>query len=219
MTLHIDTLPLGLLETNCYVLRSGDDCWIVDPGMTPQPLIGFLKAQSAHPSAILLTHGHGDHIAGAGDVIAAFDGVKLLCPAADAAMLGDAQLNLSASFGMPVIAPQADELIEPGQQLALGDTLWQVIDSSGHTPGGVSYYCAEEKIVLTGDSLFAGSIGRTDIPGASCGRLLRNIRENLLALDDDVAILPGHGPASSIGYERRVNPFVLSGREPTRPTD
>ncbi len=219
MTLHIDTLPLGMLETNCYVLRSGDDCWIIDPGMTPQPLIGFLRSESIRPSAILLTHGHGDHIAGVQDVITAFDNVKLICPSADADMLGDAQLNLSASFGMSVTAPQADELIAPGEQLTLGDTIWQVIDSSGHTPGGVSYYCAEEKIVITGDALFAGSIGRTDLPGASCGRLLKNIRENLLTLGDDVAVLPGHGPASSIGYERRVNPFVLSGRDSAESTD
>jgi len=211
MTLRIDTLPLGPMETNCYVLRSGDCCWVVDPGLWPEPLLEFLQSGRIEPAAIILTHGHGDHIAGIGRLTERFAAARVVCPADDAEMLTDADSNLSAAFGMPITAPPADELIRPGQSLALGGTNWTVLDTSGHTPGGVSFHCPGEKVVITGDALFAGGIGRSDIPGADGGRLLSNIRNNLLVLDDETRVLPGHGPATTIGDERRTNPF-LSGR-------
>ncbi len=221
MALEIETLLLGPLETNCYVVRAcakslqtpdaatRDVCWVVDPGMWPQPLLDHLRRASAKPSAILLTHGHCDHVAGVGELREHFPAARLLCPAGDAEMLADAQANLSAPFGLPMIAPEADELIEAGQMLLLGATEWQILDTSGHTPGGVSFYCAAENVVITGDALFAGGIGRIDIPGASCEKLLKNIRENLLALPDQTRVLPGHGPSTTIGHERQTNPFVL----------
>lgn len=216
MTLTIDTLVLGALETNCYVLREAGDCWVVDPGMDPGPLMKFLARESAAVSRIVLTHGHGDHIAGAGEVKAAYSRALVTCPAGDAWMLTDPQGNLSAPFGFSVTCPPADELIAPGQTLVMGQgphppapgrSGWRVLDTSGHTPGGVSLYCPAAEAVLTGDALFAGGIGRTDIPGGSASRLLRNIREQLLALPDATGVLPGHGPATSVGRERRTNPF------------
>jgi len=212
MTLQIDTLVLGPLETNCYVLRSGGDCWVVDPGMWPGPLLEFLSAEAIEATAILLTHGHGDHIAGIATLKERFPAARVVCPAGDAGMLTDANANLSAAFGTPITAPPADELIRPGQSLALGGTNWTVLDTSGHTPGGVSLHCAGEKVVITGDALFAGGIGRSDIPGADGGRLLSNIRNNLLVLDDETRVLPGHGPETTIGDERRVNPFFAGSR-------
>ena len=209
MPLCIDTIALGPLQTNCYVLRSGGDCWVVDPGMWPQPLMDFLGKQSAAPSAALLTHGHGDHIGGVDALRKAFPAMKVLCPAGDAAMLTDADLNLSAPFGMPVAVAAADELLAPGDSLELGETRWQVLDTAGHTPGGVSYYCPAEAVVITGDALFSASIGRTDIPGGDGERLVENLRQHLLSLPDETRVLPGHGPATTIGRERRLNPFLL----------
>ena len=211
MSLRIDTLALGPLETNCYVLRDGADCWVVDPGMLPQALVQFLQAEAATPSRILLTHGHGDHIAGVDEVAKTFAGVGVWCPAGDAAMLGDPDANMSRPFGVTLTVDQPAELVQPGQELVLGEFTWRVLDTSGHTPGGVSYYCRSAGVVLTGDALFAGSIGRTDIPGASASRLLRNIRDELLALPDDTRVLPGHGPETTVGIEKRTNPFFAEG--------
>jgi len=207
--LKIDTLVVGPLETNCYILRDGGDCWVVDAGIFPRPLVKFLRSSNSSPSRILLTHGHADHIAGVAKLKKAFPTASVTCPAGDAAMLCDPKANLSGPFGILMSSPEADELIEPGQILALGASRWEALDTSGHTPGGVSFYCGEHKVVITGDALFAGSIGRTDIPGASSARLLRNIREKLLSLPEDTRVLPGHGGETTIGSEKLTNPFFL----------
>jgi len=209
MGVQIDCLPLGPLETNCYILHGGgNECWLVDPGMHPQPLLEYLYERGLSPSRILLTHGHGDHIAGIAEVKQAYPQAVLCCPAGDEMMLADAQANMSAPFGLAVTAPPAEMLLKPTQLLQLNESAWQVLDTSGHTPGGVSFYCETAKAVLTGDALFAGSIGRTDIPGANLGRLVKNIRLHLLSLPEETRLLPGHGPESTIGTERRTNPFL-----------
>jgi len=210
MALEIVTFALGPLQTNCFVLRSGEACWVVDPGMMPEPLLAYLRAEDVRPQRILLTHGHADHIGGAGGVKAAYDDALVCCPGNDADMLSDPDRNMSGSFGLSVTAPAVDELIEPGQMLHFGDMAWRVLDTSGHTPGGVSYYCRLQDIVITGDALFAGSIGRTDIPGADEGKLIANIRKHLLVLPEDTRVLPGHGPPTTIGAERATNPYVGS---------
>jgi glyoxylase-like metal-dependent hydrolase (beta-lactamase superfamily II) len=123
-------------------------------------------------------------------------------------MLSDAAFNLSAPFGLPIVAPPPDELIEPGEVIEIGPSRWEVLDTSGHTPGGVSFYCAAAGVVIVGDALFAGSIGRCDIPGASEQRLLRNIREKLLSLPEATRVLPGHREETTIGREKRTNPYL-----------
>lgn len=205
----IDTLVLGPLETNCYVLRDDGDCWVVDPGMEPGSLLAFLEAASAAVSRIVLTHGHGDHIAGVEAVKGMFPSAIITCPAGDEDMLTDPEANMSAPFGFAVCSPPAEELLRPAQTLRLGSAEWLVLDTSGHTRGGISLYCASGQVVLTGDALFAGSIGRTDIPGGSAARLLKNIRENLLTLPGPTQVLPGHGPRSTIDVEKRTNPLLL----------
>lgn len=210
MSVEIHTFVTGPLQTNTYVVASQGACWIVDPGAGAGAVISFIGDEDLTASAILLTHGHGDHIAGAAELKTAFADLLLLCPAADAAMLDDPQLNLSEQFAMAVTAPPADRVISPGDQLILGDSTWLVLDTGGHTAGGVSFSCRAESVVIVGDSLFAGSIGRTDLPGASPNRLMRNIRENLLCLPSDTRVLTGHGPQTTIGEEKRFNPFVGS---------
>ena len=209
MPIEIETIVVGPLETNCYVLRGERDCWIVDPGLGSAPVIERLGRTGAAPSRILLTHGHGDHIAGVAAVRAAFEHVRLSCPKGDADMLSDPEANMSAAFGLAISVGPPDDRVAPGEVLTLDAAQWLALDTSGHTPGGLSYYAAQAGAVLTGDALFAGSIGRTDIPGASAARLLRNIRRELLALPDSTRVLPGHGPESTIGIERATNPFLL----------
>jgi len=203
----IETFVLGPFQTNCYLIRCGRECWVVDPGMGPGVLLRRLRGETLSPGRILLTHGHGDHIAGVRELKEAFPGVRLCCPAGDAFMLADAQANLSGMFGVPLTCPAADDLLEIGQTLTCGQSLWTVLDTSGHTPGGVSFHCAEAAAVITGDSLFAGSIGRVDLPGAGAERLMRNIRTHLLTLPEGTRVLPGHGPGTTIGTEKRMNPF------------
>ena len=195
--------------TNCYVPTvDGKCCWVVDPGLSPEPLLKYLAKTDLKPERILLTHGHGDHIAGVEAVKKNWPDAVITISKDDEHMLSDINANMSAPFGFSITAPQADETIEAGDELKLGPMVWRVLDTSGHTPGGVSFYCAEAGVVITGDALFAESVGRTDIPGASEERQLKNIRENLLALPDDVRVLPGHGPISTIGHERQYNPFL-----------
>ncbi len=213
--LTIECLVLGELMTNCYVvLAPGPEavaqraCWVVDPGLSPAALLERLRRKALRPQRILLTHGHGDHIAGVAAVKEAHGDAVITVPAGDAGLLTDPVANLSLPLGFNITAPPAEETVEPGQELRLGALGWRVLDASGHTPGGAAYYCQAAGVVLTGDSLFADSIGRCDIPGASEAQLLRNIRENLLTLPDETRVLPGHGPPSSIGQERRSNPFL-----------
>lgn len=208
MGLEIETLVLGPLETNTYLLHSGPEWAVVDPGISPGPLLRRLKELAAVPRFVWLTHGHGDHIAGVGELKKKFPAVDICCPAADGFMLPDPWANLSGAFGFKISAPPADRLLLPGEILTLGDTQWTVLDTAGHTPGGVSYHCPAHRVVLTGDALFAGSIGRTDLPGADPAILLGNIRRHLLTLDEETRLLPGHGPATTVGEEKRGNPFL-----------
>lgn len=208
MPIRIETFAVGPFATNCYVLRGEGDCWVVDPGLGSERVVQHLGQADLTPSRIVLTHGHVDHIGGVAAVREAFEGIRLWCPQGDCRMLGDPIANLSGVFGSPMALDAADEAVEPGQVLTLADTEWLALDTSGHTPGGLSYYSAQAGVVLTGDSLFAGGIGRTDFPGGDEARLLRNIREQLLALPDPTRVLPGHGPESTIGTERAGNPFL-----------
>jgi glyoxylase-like metal-dependent hydrolase (beta-lactamase superfamily II) len=207
MPISIDTFVLGPLETNAYVVQAGGLCAVIDPGWDPSEIIQLINGKNLRLEMILLTHGHGDHIAGVADLKKACPNAKLYCPKDDLAMLESPSANLSSMFGLNLTCPPADITIQAPQSLELGDIEIKVLDTSGHTPGGVSYYLPCEATVFTGDALFAGSIGRTDIPGGSASWLLRNIRNNLLGLAKITRVFPGHGPATSVEQEARSNPF------------
>ncbi|MDX2114296.1 MAG: MBL fold metallo-hydrolase [Planctomycetota bacterium] len=200
---------LGPFQTNCYVVSEpGGGCWIVDAGFDPGELIDWIRGADLRPQLVILTHAHIDHIAGLDEVRRAFAGVPVVIHAAEAGFLGDARLNLSAALGEPFETGGPDRTLAEGDELTLGDSRWRVLHTPGHSPGGVALVCEALGLALVGDTLFAGSIGRHDFPTSDGPLLVRSIREKLYALDERTRVLPGHGPETSIGREKRSNPFV-----------
>ena len=213
--IHIATFADPFFAENCLVVREngGSECWIIDPGFTPQPreVINWVRSNKLTPSAILLTHCHVDHIAGVNTIRGEWPEIPIWCPADETDMLIDPEANLSAGHGLPITAPHATREIRVGETLPLGDVEFEVRDVAGHSPGGRAYCALAAEVAIVGDALFAGSIGRTDFPGSSLERLLANIRENLFSLPEATTVYPGHGPTTTIGAERETNPFLQPG--------
>ncbi len=215
---QITAFPLGGYQTNCYVVRRPDAgheapsgreaCWIADLGMQPEPLLDYLESESLEPLVIVLTHCHIDHIAGLFQARSAFPEVPIWVHSAEEAWLSDPMLNLSALSGMPVTGPDPSRLLRDNETLDLLDEPWEVRHTPGHSPGSVSLVHHASNQVLAGDALFNGSIGRTDFPGCDFDTLANSIRTRLYDLPDETTVYPGHGPSTTIGREKRTNPFV-----------
>ena len=211
-SLTTETFALGEWQTNCYVVyNAAGACWIVDAGFEPAAMIEHIRRRDLKLENIILTHAHLDHIAGLNDIHAAFPDTPILIHAAEKDFLTDTFLNLSAMINMPIVAPEATGFLAHGQILKLGDASFEVRHTPGHSPGGVTLYCAAESTAFVGDALFASSIGRTDFPTSNHTQLMASIREQLLTLPDATRVLSGHGPATTIGRERKSNPFIQAG--------
>lgn len=208
--LEISVFTLGPYATNCYVLSTtgSPDCWIVDASFGPGPILDSIRKRGLLPRALILTHAHVDHIAGVREVAAAFPGLPILIHEAESQWLLDPELNLSAFSGTPVTAPKATRLLKDGDVLDLCGIEWRVLHTPGHSPGSVTLHAPSAGVAIVGDTLFSGSVGRTDFPGCSFEELERSIRTRLFTLPLETRALPGHGDATSIGAERESNPFV-----------
>ena len=210
--MKIDRFILGDFETNCYVVRadeSAGDCMVIDPGFDVEQVVEFLVEQKLNPVAVILTHGHVDHIVGLDLLRRQFPGVQVHIHRLDAQMLANAAANLSTFVEKPYTAKAADVLLEDGQTIDQAGIRLEVLHTPGHTPGGICLYARQDGLVFVGDTLFADSVGRTDFPGGDMGQLIRGIKAKLLTLPDNTVVYPGHGMRSTIGRERRANPFLI----------
>jgi len=186
---------------------------LVDAGGDPDVIIRALRAREAVPILLVNTHGHADHIAANAQLKATFPELRLAIHSADARQLTSVTANLSFFLGVPVRSPAADILLDDCQKVCVGEMTFQVLHTPGHTPGSICLYgpaagTGDPPVVFTGDTLFAGGVGRTDFPGGSADLLLRSIRERLLPLAPETVVYPGHGPATTIGRETRENSFL-----------
>lgn len=207
--MKIETFVLGDVRTNCYLLINEEtkEALVVDPADRADVIVRKLIDEGLTLKAILLTHGHGDHILAVGALKKQF-GVKVYAAKAEEALLSDTAQNLSkALFGIEVTV-KPDVFLEDGQEFEEAGIRLRMLHTPGHTPGGCCYYQAEEKILFSGDTLFCGSIGRTDFPGGSLSQLVRSVKEKLLVLPEDVKVYPGHEEMTTIGHEKRYNPYM-----------
>ncbi len=202
--LDIYSMVLGPVQTNVYlaVNRETKQCLIVDPAYDAERIIGEIEKLQAFPAAVLLTHGHYDHIMAVNEITEHFD-LPVICSSLEDAVLRDPALNLSGAYTV-----EADTLLADEQELTLAGMRIKALSTPGHTAGGMCYYLPDEEVLFSGDTLFWRSVGRSDLPTGDEKTLLQSIRKKLLPLPDETYVLPGHGPASTIGAERRQNPFI-----------
>lgn len=209
--MKIDRFIVGEYETNCYILRrseTSEHCLIVDTGLDAEPLVNFLKENRLIPTAIILTHGHIDHIAGVVELRKHYTDTKLYIHQLDADMLTNSRKNLSLFSGNNFNTEPADCILNEGDIIDSAEIKLKVLHTPGHSPGGICLYCESEDIVFAGDTIFANSVGRTDFPGSSFSDLKKSIKNKLFTLPDETIVYTGHGPKTSIGYEKQHNPFV-----------
>lgn len=203
----IQQMNVGALGVNCYLVINDEmkEAVVVDPGGHANAIADNLKKEGLALAGILLTHAHFDHADGAED-LQKLMGSKIYAHEEERRTLENPRYNMSNMVGLG-ISYKADVFVRENDVLELAGFKFKVFHTPGHTEGGCCYYMEEQKILLSGDTLFCGSIGRTDFPGGSYGTLLRSVREKLFVLPDDVKVLPGHEGTSYIGYERDHNPF------------
>ncbi|UCZ54566.1 MBL fold metallo-hydrolase [Bacillus shivajii] len=203
-------VPLGPLQTNSYVIYNDQKkALIVDPGGDGDSFVQWLENENMQPQAILLTHAHFDHIGGVEEVRNAFN-VPVYVHKNEENWLTDASLNGSGLFpGIePISANKADEIITKEGPLEVGDFNCQVYETPGHSPGSVSYYFPEDGVIFSGDVIFRGGVGRTDLPGGDENILMDTIHHKMLSLPDETSVANGHGPVTTIGTEKETNPFI-----------
>lgn len=209
--LRVHVLPVGPLQENCALVEHvpSRTAAVVDPGDEGESILGFLSERGLALSLILVTHGHFDHV-GAIGVLKAHTGAKVYAHAGDVELMKRAESH-GALYGIPVDpVPSPDALVADGDSIPFGEAAFEVRHTPGHSAGSVTYVLNGWAFV--GDLIFAGSIGRTDLPGGSMPALMKSVREKIFTLDDDVVLVPGHGPDTTVGREKRSNPFFESDR-------
>jgi glyoxylase-like metal-dependent hydrolase (beta-lactamase superfamily II) len=199
-------------DENSYLafVPGRNDCLIFDPGFEPDKIVDAVRSAGLVPSAIINTHGHSDHIAGNAQMKQIWPDAPLVVGAGDAEKLVDPQQNLSAMFGIGLTSPPADQTVQGGDTYQSAGITLSVRETPGHSAGHVVFLCeqADPWVLFGGDVLFRGSVGRSDFPDGDWATLVRSIQEQVFTLPDDTVVLPGHGPPTTVGEEKRHNPFV-----------
>lgn len=208
MEMKIEKFVLGSLGTNCYFITNEEtkELVIVDPATCPDYVINHVKSQGYTPKAIFLTHGHFDHVMGIEGWVKEFD-IPVYLHEDEKAILMDPALNLSSAFGASYSYNKV-ECLKDGQLLDVAGFTFQIIHTPGHTAGGCCYYCETEGVLISGDTLFYQSVGRSDFPTGSMSTLVRSIKEKLFCLPDNVMVYPGHNDVTCIADEKMYNPFI-----------
>jgi glyoxylase-like metal-dependent hydrolase (beta-lactamase superfamily II) len=210
--LSIRPIISRMFAENCYLIsREGKSrCIVVDPGLDDEKIIAAITENRLQPEAILLTHGHADHIAGVDAIKRCWPDCPIIIGEGDAPKLLDPELNLSTRYSFEITSPEADQLVQEGDRLHLAGIEWEVFDTPGHSAGHVIYLYKGSSpwLVVGGDVLFREGIGRSDFPDGDYEQLVESIETKLFTLPDDTVVLPGHGPATTIGHERQHNPFI-----------
>ncbi len=194
------TIQVGTFEVNSTILTIEGNAWIVDPGNEGPRIVEIINKKGLVPAGILLTHAHFDHIGAIPKLKQSFSELPVYLAKAEEAV-----------FAHPLnqLPPDYPAIDLPSHLMNVHDLkICEVIDTPGHTPGGVCYYFPNDKLLLSGDTLFAGSIGRTDLPGGNMAVLIESVRK-LMTLPEDTLVIPGHGPHTTIGNEKRSNPFIV----------
>ncbi|MGC4019080.1 MAG: MBL fold metallo-hydrolase [Muricomes sp.] len=206
--MKIERFVIGIISTNCYLVQNEEtkECFLIDPASCPAKLVEHIKTTGLELKAILLTHGHFDHIMGIDGFLEAFP-VPVYAHEAERAMLEDAALNSSGTYG-PGYTFSGAEYVKDGQKLSLAGMEIEVIYTPGHTAGGCCYYISSENVLFSGDTLFQASIGRTDLPTGSSSQLICSIKDKLMCLPGETKVYPGHMDETSIAFEKMHNPFL-----------
>lgn len=202
----VERFIVGPLETNCYLVtcEKTNEAVLIDPGGVSPLLTKAIKEH--HISAVILTHGHFDHIAGVKAVIEE-TGARFFIHANDAPMLADPDLNGSYFIGMHVITPEPSGFLDDNRTILLGESSLKILHTPGHTRGGVSF-TADDNFVISGDTLFKLSVGRWDLPGGDYQTLLKTLKDIFSIMSDNTVVYPGHGHITSIGFEKQHNHFM-----------
>ena len=200
--------PLGPVQANCYLVMENHHAILIDPADMYPNLEFILKENECTLEAIVLTHAHFDHISGVDKIVDVFHCDVYLNPN-EFDFLQDSDLNSSSAFYMDVTCVAKCKPILEGKNTIAGFDI-EALHTPGHTEGGSCYYIREIGVIFSGDTLFCGSVGRTDFPGGSMSEIVRSIKEKVMVLPDDTKVYPGHGEGTSVGYERENNPFLVN---------
>lgn len=206
--MKIEKFVIGIVSTNCYLVENEEtkECFVVDPAACPTELVSHMKNQGLKPVGIVLTHGHFDHILGIDGFLKEFP-VPVYAHEEEGNLLNDPSLNASAIYGGGYTFSNA-QYLKDGQRITLAGMGLEVRHTPGHTPGGCCYYMWEQGVLFSGDTLFLGSVGRTDLPLGDSDLLIGSIKERLMELPQETRVYPGHSGETTIGHEKKHNSFL-----------
>ncbi|MCU4165805.1 MBL fold metallo-hydrolase [Carboxylicivirga caseinilyticus] len=212
--IKVETLPINMWQENTYILSDETkECVIIDPGcLTAEErkyVADFIDSNGYTPVKLLQTHLHLDHVFGSAFIAEKFN-LGMEANAGDEFLI-DQTVTYAQQFGVEVDKnpPAISNYLNEGDEVTFGNSVLKVIEVPGHSPGGITFYSEQDKIAIVGDSIFTGSIGRTDLPGGDFDTLVGNLKNKILTLDDEVQLFPGHGPSTTVGKERTTNPFLV----------